>query len=65
MPPANLLFQLVSHLYMRVSMIATTNPALDAWGAMFGDDEVIASAALDPTVASQPCCSRCGAPVTE
>lgn len=44
---ANLLFQLVSHLYTRVSMIVTTNLAFDAWGGMFGGDEVIASAILD------------------
>ena len=44
---ANLLFQLVSHLYTRVSIIVTTNLAFDGWGSMFGGDEVIASAILD------------------
>lgn len=44
---ANLLFQLVSHLYTRVSLLVTTNLSFDAWGAMFGGDEVIASAILD------------------
>jgi DNA replication protein DnaC len=44
---ANLLFQLVSHLYTRVSMIVTSNLAFDAWGGLFGGDEVIASAILD------------------
>lgn len=44
---ANLLFQLVSYLYTRVSMVVTTNLSFDHWGTMFGGDEVIASAILD------------------
>lgn len=44
---ANLFFQLVGHLYTRTSMIVTTNVAFDAWGSIFGGDEVIASAILD------------------
>jgi DNA replication protein DnaC len=44
---ANLFFQLVSHMYTRASLVVTTNVAFDAWGAVFGGDEVIASAILD------------------
>jgi DNA replication protein DnaC len=44
---ANLLFQLVSHMYTRASVIVTTNVAFDGWGAIFGGDEVIAAAILD------------------
>jgi DNA replication protein DnaC len=44
---ANLFFQLVSHLYTRTSIILTSNVPFDAWGQVFGGDEVIASAILD------------------
>jgi len=44
---ANLFFQLVNHLYTRVSVIITTNVTFDGWGAVFGDNDVIASAILD------------------
>lgn len=44
---ANLFFQLVSHLYTRVSVVLTSNVPFDAWGRVFGGDEVIASAILD------------------
>jgi DNA replication protein DnaC len=44
---ANLFFQLVSHMYTRASLAVTTNVAFDAWGTVFGGDEVIASAILD------------------
>lgn len=44
---ANLLFQLVSHMYTRTSVIVTTNVAFEGWGAIFGGDEVIAAAILD------------------
>lgn len=44
---ANLLFQLVSHMYTRASLIVTTNVAFDGWGTIFGGDEVIAAAILD------------------
>ena len=44
---ANLLFQLISHLYTRTSVIVTSNLAFDQWGTIFGGDEVIASAILD------------------
>jgi len=44
---ANLFFQLVSHMYTRSSLIVTTNVTFDAWGGIFGGDEVIASAILD------------------
>ena len=44
---ANLFFQLVSHMYTRASLVVTTNVAFDAWGTVFGGDEVIASAILD------------------
>jgi len=44
---ANLLFQLVSHMYTRVSMIVTSIVPFDGWGRVFGGDEVIASAILD------------------
>lgn len=43
---ANLFFQLVNHLYTRVSMIVTSNVPFDGWGKVFGDN-VIASAILD------------------
>ena len=44
---ANLLFQLVSHLYTRASLIVTTNVPFEAWGKLFDGDEVIAAAILD------------------
>jgi DNA replication protein DnaC len=44
---ANLFFQLVNHLYTRTSVIITTNVAFDGWGAVFGGNDVIASAILD------------------
>ncbi len=44
---ANLFFQLVNHLYTRVSLVLTTNVAFDSWGHLFGDDEMIAAAILD------------------
>jgi DNA replication protein DnaC len=44
---ANLFFQLVSHMYTRTSMIVTSNLTFDAWGGVFGGDEVIAGAILD------------------
>jgi DNA replication protein DnaC len=44
---ANLFFQLVSHMYTRTAMIVTSNPSFDAWGGVFGGDEVIAGAILD------------------
>jgi len=44
---ANLFFQLVSHMYTRTSMIVTSNLSFDAWGSVFGGDEVIAGAILD------------------
>lgn len=44
---ANLFFQLVSHMYTRTSVIVTSNVSFDAWGKVFGGDEVIASAILD------------------
>ncbi len=44
---ANLLFQVISHLYTRVSLIVTSNLPFDNWGTIFGGDEVIASAILD------------------
>jgi DNA replication protein DnaC len=44
---ANLFFQLVSHLYTRVAVVLTSNVPFDAWGRVFGGDEVIASAILD------------------
>lgn len=44
---ATLFFQLVSHLYTRSSVSLTTNVSFDAWGRVFGGDEVIASAILD------------------
>jgi len=44
---ANLLFQLISHLYTRTAVVVTTNVAFDRWGTIFGGDEVIASAILD------------------
>lgn len=44
---ANLFFQLVSHTYTRASLMVTTNVAFDAWGTVFGGDEVIVSAILD------------------
>ena len=33
---ANLLVQLVSHLYTRVSLVVTTNVSFQAWGAISG-----------------------------
>jgi DNA replication protein DnaC len=44
---ANLFFQLVSHMYTRVSLVVTTNVAFEQWGSIFGGDQVIASAILD------------------
>jgi DNA replication protein DnaC len=44
---ANLFFQLINHLYTRVSVIITTNVAFEAWGGVFGSNAVIASAVLD------------------
>jgi len=44
---ANLFFQLINHLYTRVSVIITTNVTFDAWGSVFGGNAVIASAILD------------------
>lgn len=44
---ANLFFQLINHLYTRVSVLITTNVTFDAWGTVFGGNEVIASAILD------------------
>ncbi len=44
---ANLFFQLVNHLYTRVSVIITTNVTFDAWDTVFGGNAVIASAILD------------------
>jgi DNA replication protein DnaC len=44
---ANLLFQLVNHLYTRVSVIITSNVTFDAWGSVFGGNAVIAAAVLD------------------
>jgi DNA replication protein DnaC len=44
---ANLFFQLVNHLYTRASVIVTTNVTFDGWGAVFGGNDVIASAILD------------------
>ena len=44
---ANLLFQLVNHLYTRVALIVTTNVTFDAWGQLLGGDDMIASAILD------------------
>jgi DNA replication protein DnaC len=44
---ATLFFQLVSHLYTRTSVGLTTNVAFDAWGRVFGGDEVLAAAILD------------------
>lgn len=44
---ANLFFQLVNHLYTRVSLVLTTNVAFDSWGRLFGGDEMIAAAILD------------------
>jgi DNA replication protein DnaC len=44
---ANLLFQLINHLYTRVSVIVTTNVTFDAWGTVFGGNAVIAAAVLD------------------
>jgi len=39
---ANLLVQLVSHLYTRVSLVVTTNVSFQTWGAISGGDDVIA-----------------------
>jgi len=44
---ATLFFQLVSHLYTRTSVALTTDVAFDAWGRVFGGDEVLAAAILD------------------
>jgi DNA replication protein DnaC len=44
---ANLFFQLVNHLYTRVSLVLTTNVPFDNWGRLFGEDEMIAAAILD------------------
>jgi DNA replication protein DnaC len=44
---ANLLFQLINHLYTRVPVVITTNVTFEAWGTVFGGNEVIASAILD------------------
>jgi DNA replication protein DnaC len=44
---ANLFFQLVNHLYTRVSLVLTTNVPFDSWGRLFGGDEMIAAAILD------------------
>ena len=40
---AKLFFPLVSHLYTRVSIVLTSNVPFDAWGRVFGGDEVIAA----------------------
>lgn len=44
---ATLFFQLTSHLYTRTSVSLTTNVPFDAWGRVFGGDEVLAAAILD------------------
>lgn len=44
---ANLFFQLISKRYEKASTIITTNLPFEQWGAVFGQDEVIASAILD------------------
>jgi DNA replication protein DnaC len=44
---ATLFFQLISHLYTRSSVSLTTNVSFDAWGRVFGGDEVLAAAILD------------------
>lgn len=44
---ATLFFQLVSHLYTRTAVIVTSNVPFDAWGRIFGGDDMIASAILD------------------
>ena len=44
---ANLFFQLISRLYEHGSIILTSNMPFEAWGTVFGGDEVIASAVLD------------------
>ena len=44
---ATLFFQLVSQKYAHSSIIVTTNVAVDQWGRIFGNDDVIASAILD------------------
>ena len=44
---ANLFFQLINHLYTRVSVLITTNITFDAWGTVFGGNQVIAAAVLD------------------
>jgi len=43
---ANLLFQLISRCYEKVSIVLTSNRSFSQWGDMFGDN-VIASAILD------------------
>jgi len=37
----------MSHLYTRTAVALTTNVAFDAWGRVFGGDEVLAAAILD------------------
>jgi DNA replication protein DnaC len=44
---ANLLFQVVSRLYEKSSIILTTNRRFEAWGEMLAGDTVIAAAILD------------------
>jgi len=44
---ANLLFQVVSRLYERSSIILTTNRRFEAWGEILAGDAVIAGAILD------------------
>jgi DNA replication protein DnaC len=44
---ANLFFQLVSHLYLRTSVILTSNVSFEGWGRIFGGDEMMAAAILD------------------
>ena len=44
---AQLFFQLINHLYTRVSVLITTNVTFDTWGTVFGGNQVIAAAVLD------------------
>lgn len=44
---ATLFFQLINHLYTRTAVIVTSNVPVDAWGQVFGGDDMIASAILD------------------
>ncbi len=44
---ATLFFQLINHLYTRTAVIVTSNVPVDAWGRVFGGDDMIASAILD------------------